>query len=100
MSDINEIVIQEFIGIKLHIPDNALGPNSKVEEKNLGWPPPDKKEPTENASIPDHSDKKIAAQNKLKEEKLNLDVPTNLADGNDAGERLRNAIQSKQKQDK
>lgn len=95
MPDINELVVNEMIGIRIRpVGDHELGPNSKVEAKNLGMPEID----TNPKGEPDFY-KNFSGGN-LSVEKTDSDVPTDLSTGIDAGERLKKAIKTKQTQSK
>lgn len=94
MPNINNLVINEMIGIRIRPAEaHEAGPNAKVETRNLGTPQQYEK-PHEEAQDPDFY--KNFPGNKLPAEKPDLNVPTDLATGSDAGERLRKAIQSHQ----
>lgn len=95
MTDINKLVITEMIGIKIRpAASNEIGPNAKVEARNLGTP----KDTEAPQGDPDFY--KNFPGDKFPVEKTNTDVPTDLSSGMGAGERLKNAIKSKHSQNK
>ncbi len=94
MNNINNIVVQEMIAIRIKSNDVQITPNSKVEVVNLGTP--------KIFEIPqgDPDFYKNFTGNNLTNEKTDIDVPTNLSSGMSAGDRLKNAIKSNSSQNK
>ena len=95
MSDINDLVLTELLGIRI-VPSAShdIGPNAKVEEPNLGCPPPPKRDPAENPTFPDYEGGKDPDPTPT--ENYTSNNLSNLATGTAAGEALRKAIQSHQ----